>query len=90
MTVLPAEYATFLASLGNPEHHVMIGPDWWGCLCGEIEYDRGPYVIGWQHQRRFGGQAVSVHPDWHWGIVRDLAESMAELHQYLWEQEAVL
>lgn len=83
MTAAHARYEDWLASLGNPEHHVIVGPDWWGCLCGEREYDRDPYVIAWQHLRRFAAEPALV--PWRWAHTDPCNRTVAELHRVLWE-----
>lgn len=86
MTITHARYSDWLASVGNPEHHVVIGPDWCGCLCG---YGGGPdadYLPsdGRQHAIVKHAEAVTIDPGWHWGLVRDLPGSWREAHEDLW------
>ncbi len=60
MTTGHVTYEDYLASLGNPDHHIMVGPDWWACLCGAAVIPGDPHVTWSAHQRRFGGEAVQI------------------------------
>lgn len=94
MTVMPAEYATFLASLGNPQHHVMVGPDWWACLCGAVMPDVGPTTNPhraepYAHQHAEFVAADTVRIPWQWLHVEADHQTAADLHFSLWENEDI-
>jgi hypothetical protein len=87
MTTTHARYEDWLASIGNPKHHVVIGPDWWLCLCGRVV---GP---GWAGPPASGGCAAglgtaSAHVIDTWAEVRGIPGSASDVHQALWEAEA--
>jgi hypothetical protein len=87
MTVLPTEYAAFLASLGNPEHHVMVGTDWWACLCGAANGPLNPGAEAGYHAWQVGADVVQV--PWQWSHVEADGQTAAELHFSLWECEDI-
>jgi hypothetical protein len=93
VTATFTRYEDFMASLGNPGHHVMIGPDWWGCLCTQGGWDTGSsrYLPS---AEIFGAgghasdhNAGTVSTTYGWADVED-SGSMADLHRWLWESEA--
>lgn len=81
-------YGEYMASLGWPDHHILVGPDWWGCICsdGGWDGDRGHFGNAGRHRRQFG--ADYVRTDWGWADIEDVGPTMADLHQWLWEQGA--
>lgn len=87
MTTTYIYYEDWLASLGNPDHHVLIGVDWWGCLCGHVKpSDCGFHTAdGVAHAVDVGCESVAVN--WSWENVEDVGPTFADLHQYLWETE---
>lgn len=77
-------YADYLAALGHPEHHILLGIDWWGCLCGQVGL---PNPLA-PPANPLPCRAQSVEVDYEWSDVADVAGSVADLHQWLWESEA--
>lgn len=82
-----------MSALYNPpqaEHLVMVGPDWWGCLC----WGGGGY--SWPSSRaRDAGRdhavthsAETVTTDWGWDDVSAVG-TPDEVHRWLWEQNAI-
>ncbi len=88
MSTIFVRYEDWFASIGRPEHHVVIGPDWWTCLCGDGYPDsyRAHHAEAGNHAKRFGGAAARV--DWLWADVHDVGPTVADLHRWLWEAEA--
>ncbi len=78
-------YEDYMAALGWPEHHVMVGPDWWGCLCGTLQAPM-PHTVAMVHAGAHIGatDAEAVSVEWSWSDVQD----WPDLHQSLWESEA--
>lgn len=84
---MPAEYATFLASLTSPQHHVMVGPDWWGCLCDIAGRSLDPHGEAGRHARQHGVDTVRI--GWQWSHVEADGQTAAEMHFSLWECEDI-
>ncbi len=64
------------------EHLVMVGPDWWSCLC----WDGARTPTHAVHAHRVGAEVVRT--DYGWAEVRDVG-TPDEVHQWLWEQGAI-
>jgi hypothetical protein len=86
VTAVFARYADFMASLGQPEQHVMVGPDWWGCLCGNGYLDsyRAHRGEADAHAQRFATTTATV--DVSAAVVGSLPWAMGDVHRWLWRQ----
>ena len=85
MTTTHTSHSDWLASIGNPTHHVVIGPDWWGCRCGTVGT---PHTHGepfGAHGHAADHNAVTVDIPWQWSHVEADGRSMADTHRALWE-----
>ncbi len=71
------------------EHLVMVGPDWWSCLCWDGEANvagaRGK-ERGVIHAAVHDAEAVTT--DWGWDDVSAVG-TPGEVHRWLWEQNAI-
>lgn len=81
MTTTFTRYDDYMAALGWPEHLIMRGPDWWGCICNVA----GEAEMGVEAHTDIN-DAATVTTDWGWGDVAT-NRTMADVHQWLWEQE---
>jgi hypothetical protein len=83
-------YEDWMASVGHPAHHILLGPDWWGCLCGEFRTSAasadGVDVDAKRHAAQVCIMPVTV--GWVYADIDDAGPTMADVHQYLWEHEA--
>ncbi len=71
------------------EHLVMVGPDWWSCLCWDGEAmvtDAKAKEVGVLHAAVYGAQPVTT--EWSWADVREVGTPEA-VHRWLWEQSAI-
>lgn len=64
------------------EHLVMVGVDWWRCLCWDGS--SGALKFAGMHADHFAAETVSL-ADWKWIDVCDIRDPW-ELHEWLWEQ----
>lgn len=83
MTTVGALYDNYLTSIGNPQHLVMQGPDWWGCVCN-VAGDSQPLAA--EHAELTGAGEVTT--GWTWREAWDPTEPMAGWHRRLWEAGA--
>lgn len=79
-------YGDYMAALGWPEHHVLLGVDWWACLCGQVatlgDLPRSEPFGAAGHASDYGAALVAV--GYHWENVADLGPTVDELHEFLW------
>ncbi len=66
-------------------HHLMVGPDWWGCTCGDG--GAGALSPALAHGRYLGVDLQVV--SWPWDTVREAGESFTERRRWLQRQGAL-
>jgi hypothetical protein len=87
VTTTQARYEDWLASIGNPDHHVLIGPDWWLCLCGRMAGpDWGAPAAAEGCAAGLGTPTATIGHTW--TDIVAISGTVADVHQALWEAEA--
>jgi hypothetical protein len=82
-------YEEFMASLGDPDHHILIGRNWWGCLCGASQGPM-PHTVAMAHAESHIGVtgAAAAQVDYRLTDLDGVGPTFDDVHQWLWEQEA--
>ncbi len=68
---------------------MVVGPDWWACVCcwGADRRDQPMPAAEW-HADRFDAELATT--GWRWDEVRGVGPDVADLVQWLWEQDALI